>query len=92
MTDNFESDIKYVPYKEVVKKKALEYYYANKDAISQKRKYKYTQLSPEDKKMLLEYNKQWFNNLSSERQLELQQKARKYQKNRYDNLMVRVRY
>ena len=35
MTDNFESDIKYVPYKEVVKKKALEYYYANKDAISQ---------------------------------------------------------
>ena len=92
MTDNFESDIKYVPCKEVVKKKALEYYYANKDAISQKRKYKYTQLSPEDKKMLLEYNKQWFNNLSSETQLELQQKARKYHKNRYDNLMVRVRY
>ena len=91
MTDNFESDIKYVPYKEVVKKKALEYYYANKDAISQKRKDKYKQVSPEDKKKLLEYNKQWFNNQLSERQLELQQKARKY-KNRYDNLMVRVRY
>ena len=91
MTHNFESDIKYVPYKEVVKKKALEYYYANKDAISQKRKDKYKQVSPEDKKKLLEYNKQWFNNQLSERQLELQQKARKY-KNRYDNLMVRVRY
>ena len=91
MTDNFESDIKYVPYKEVVKKKALEYYYANKDAISQKRKDKYKQVSPEDKKKLLEYNKQWFNNQLSERQLKLQQKARKY-KNRYDNLMVRVRY
>ena len=91
MTDNFESDIKYVPYKEVVKKKALEYYYANKDAISQKRKDKYKQVSPEDKKMLLEYNKQWFDNQLPERQLELQQKARKY-KNRYDNLMVRVRY
>ena len=91
MTDNFESDIKYVPYKEVVKKKALEYYYANKDAISQKRKDKYKQVSPEDKKKLLEYNKQWFDNQLSERQLELQQKARKY-KNRYDNLMVRVRY
>ena len=91
MTDNFESDIKYVPYKEVVKKKALEYYYANKDAISQKRKDKYKQVSPEDKKKLLEYNKQWFDNQLSERQLELQQKARKY-KNRYDNLMVRLRY
>ena len=91
MTHNFESDIKYVPYKEVVKKKALEYYYANKDAISQKRKDKYKQVSPEDKKKLLEYNKQWFDNQLSERQLELQQKARKY-KNRYDNLMVRVRY
>ena len=91
MTHNFESDIKYVPYKEVVKKKALEYYYANKDAISQKRKYKYKQVSPEDKKKFLEYNKQWFDNQLPERQLELQQKARKY-KNRYDNLMVRVRY
>ena len=91
MTHNFESDIKYIPYKEVVKKKALEYYYANKDAISQKRKDKYKQVSPEDKKKLLEYNKQWFDNQLSERQLELQQKARKY-KNRYDNLMVRLRY
>ena len=29
MTNNCESDIKYVPYKEVVKERALEYYYAN---------------------------------------------------------------
>ena len=27
-----ESDIKYVPYKELVKKRALEYYYANREA------------------------------------------------------------
>ena len=33
MTNNLESDVKYVPYKEVVKKRALEYYYANKEAI-----------------------------------------------------------
>ena len=38
MSNNFESDIKYVPYKEVVKKKALEYYYANKGKISEKNK------------------------------------------------------
>ena len=90
MADNFESNVKYVAYKEVVKRKALEYYYANKEAISQKRKDKYQQLSPEDKKKLLEYNKQWFNNQSLERQLELRQKARKYHKNRYDNMMVRA--
>ena len=90
MADKFESNVKYVAYKEVVKRKALEYYYANKEAISQKRKDKYQQLSPEDKKKLLEYNKQWFNNQSLERQLELRQKARKYHKNRYDNMMVRA--
>ena len=38
MNNNLESDVKYIPYKEVVRKKALEYYYANKEAISQKRK------------------------------------------------------
>ena len=90
MTDNFESDIKYIPYKEVIKKRALDYYCANKEAISQKRKDKYKQLPPEDKKNLLEYNKQWFNNQSPERQLELRENVRKYHKNRYDNLMVRV--
>ena len=38
MSNDFESDIKYIPYKEVVKKKALEYYYANKVVISKKTK------------------------------------------------------
>ena len=50
MTNNLKSAVEYIPYKEVVKKKALEYYYANKEAISQKRKDKYKQLPPEDKK------------------------------------------
>ena len=90
MADNFESNVKYVPYKEVVKKRALEYYYANEEAISQKRKDKYKQLPPKEKKKLLEYNKRWFNNQSPERQLELRQKAREYHKNRYDNMMVKA--
>ena len=90
MTDNFESDIKYAPYKEVIKKRALDYYYANKEAISQKRKDKYKQVPPEDKKKLEEYKKQWFNKQTPERQLELRGKAPKYHKNRYDNMMVRV--
>ena len=91
MTDNLKSDIKYAPYKERAKNRALDYYYANKEAISQKRKDRYKQLSPEDKKNLLEYNRQWFNKQLPERQLELRQKARKYYKNRSDNVIVAVR-
>ena len=92
MTNNLKSDVEYIPYKEVVKKKALEYYQSNKEAISQKRKDKYKQLPPEDKKKLQENNKQWFNNLSPEKQLEFRIKAQKYHKNRYDNMVVRVKW
>ena len=53
MTDHFDSNKKLTPYKEIVKKRALEYYYANKEAISQKRKEKYKQMPPEDKKSFL---------------------------------------
>ena len=86
-----ESDIKYVPYKELVKKRALEYYYANKEAICQKRKDKYKLLPPEEKKRLQKNNKQWYNNQTPEKQQEMRIKARKYNKNRYDNMMVVVR-
>ena len=48
MTNNLESDVKYVPYKEVLKKRTFEYYYANKEAISRKRKDKY---KPKTKKV-----------------------------------------
>ena len=50
MTDDFDSNKKFAPYKEIVKKRALEYYQANKEAISQKRREKYKQMPPEDKK------------------------------------------
>ena len=61
MTNNFESDIKYVPYKEFVKKRALDYYYANKEIISEKNKNKYKSLSPEQKKKRQENTKWWLN-------------------------------
>ena len=86
-----ESDIKYVPYKELVKKRALEYYYANREAICQKRKDKYKLLPPEEKKRLQKNNRQWYNNQTPEKQQEMRIKARKYNKNRYDNMMVVVR-
>ena len=68
----------------------MEYYYANKEAISQKIKDKYKQLPPEDNKKLQKHNKQWFNNQSPEKQLGLRIKAQKYHKNRYDNMMLRA--
>ena len=81
MSNNFESDIKYVPYKDVVKKRALEYYYANKEVISEKKnKSKYKSLSPGQKKKRQESTKQWLDKQSPEKKEELRQKARDYQK------------
>ena len=57
MTDNFDINKKLIPYKEILKKRALEYYYENKEAMSQKRK-KYKEMPPKDKKKIVEY-KQW---------------------------------
>ena len=49
MTNNSENDIKFIPYKEV-KKKALDYYYANREVIIEKNRNRYRALSPEEKK------------------------------------------
>ena len=59
--------------------------------MSKKRKEKYKQMPPEVKKKLVEYSKQWFNRETPEKQLELQEKARK-DMIIYDNMLVRVRY
>ena len=72
------------------KKRTIDYYYTNKEAISQKGKEKYKQMPLEDKIQLLEYNKQWFIRQSLERQREIKQKASIYHKNRYDNMIVRA--
>ena len=90
MTDNLNTNENLIPYKEIAKKRAFEYYHANKAAISQKRKERYKQLSPEDKKKLLEYDRQWLNNQTPKRQLELRKKAQEYNKTRYDNVIVKV--
>ena len=91
MTNDIESEVKSVPYKEVAKKTTLEYYYANKEIISEKNKNRYQSMSPEQKKKRQGYTKQWFNRQSPEKQGELRQKAREYHKDRYHNSMVAVR-
>ena len=63
MTNNSKNDIKVVPYKEVVKKKALDYYYANREVIMEKNRNRYRALSPEEKKerYLISFsNRQWY--------------------------------
>ena len=90
MTDNFQCNVQYIPYKAIVKQKAIEYYYKNKERRNEKNKIQYDLLSPEEKKKRQEYNKEWFKKQSIERQQELKEKAKQYHKNRYHNLMIAV--
>ena len=50
MTSNCECNIQYIPYKEIVKQKALEYYHKNKGKIKEKNKNNSNSLSLEEKK------------------------------------------
>lgn len=88
MSCNCECGVQYIPYKEIVKQRALEYYYKNKEKIKEKAKIKYDSLTIEQKKKKQEYNKEWFNKLPIERQNELRESSRQYRKNRYHNLMI----
>ena len=88
MSCNCECGVQYIPYKEIVKQRALEYYYKNKEKIKEKAKIKYDSLTIEQKKKKQEYNKEWFNKLLIERQNELRESSRQYRKNRYHNLMI----
>ena len=64
MTNNSVKDIKLVPYKELARKKALDYYYANREVIMEKNRNRYSALSAEEKKKRYESNKQWYNRQS----------------------------
>ena len=90
MTNNSENDIKFIPYKEVVKKKALDYYYANREVIIEKNRNRYRALSPEEKKKRYESKKEWYDRQSPEKKPKMKQKQREYNKNRYNNLMVKA--
>ena len=90
MTSNSQCNIQYIPYKEIVKQKALKYYCKNKEKRKEKNKNKCDSLSPKEKKKRQEYNKEWFKKQPIERQQELKKKAKQYHKNRYHNLRVLV--
>ena len=77
MTNNSESDIKLVPYKELARKKALDYYYANREVIMEKNRNRYSALSPEEKKKRYESNRQWYNRQSPEKKSKNERKAEK---------------
>ena len=87
-------NIQNIPYKEIVKQKAIEYYHENKERIKEREreraKNKYNSLSLEENKKRQEYNKEWFKKQPIEKQQELKEKAKQYHKNRYHNLMIAV--
>ena len=64
MTNNSVKDIKLVLYTEMARKKALDYYYANREVIMEKSRNRYRALSAEEKKKRYESNKQWYNRQS----------------------------
>ena len=47
MENNSQCNIQYIPYKKIVKQKALEQYHNNKEKMKEKNKNKYDLLSPE---------------------------------------------
>ena len=90
MTSNSWCNVQYIPYKEIVKEKAREYYHKNKEKIKDRNKNKYNLLSPEEKKKRQVYNKEWFKKQPTEKLKQLREKAKQYHKNRYHNLMIAV--
>ena len=78
MTNNSKNDIKVVPYKEVFKKKALDYYYANREVIMEKNRNRYRALSPEEIKKRYESNRQPYDRQSPEEKAEMKQKQKQY--------------
>ena len=79
MTTNTECNVQYIPYKEFIKQKRLEYYNKNKEEIKQKARDKCNSLTSEEKKKRQEYKKEWYKNLPE------------YQKIRYHNSMSAVK-
>ena len=66
MTDNSSEDVECMPYKEIIKKRALDYYYANREEIRQKQNNSYKSLSLEQKRKIQEQSKQWFHRQTQE--------------------------
>ena len=90
MRNNFESDIKYMPYKEFVKKKGIRLCKKRNNKLKEQ-KWIQIVVTWTKKKRRRENTKQWFNRQSPEKQAELRQKTREYHKKRYHNLMVAVK-
>ena len=77
MANNSENDIKLLPYQEVARKKALGYYYTNREVIMEKNRNRYRAVSPEEKKKRYESNRQWYNRQSPEKKSRNETKAKR---------------
>ena len=61
MEDNSQSDTQYIPYKEIARERATEYYQKNKEKIKEKNKIEYDLLTPEEEMNRQEHHKDWIN-------------------------------
>ena len=90
MSETCENTSHCIRYKDIIKRKAREYYAKNKDKIKESQREKYENLSSEEKKNLVLKQKEWFNKQTKEKQDEMKRIAREYSRNRYHNHMVLV--
>ena len=67
MEINAVPNAQFIPYKEFIKQKGLEYYIKNKEEIKQKARDKYNSLTQEEKNKRQEYKKEWYKNLPTEK-------------------------
>ena len=76
MTANCQHNMQYIPYKEIAKQKAREYYHKNKERIQEQAKNKYKSPSPEGKKKRQEYNKEWFKKTTNRKTTKIKRKSK----------------
>ena len=81
----------YIRYKDIVAKRARQYYRNNKEKRREYQRNRYANMSQEQKIKLVEYGKEWINRQSEDKKNEMKRKAREYSKNRYHNLVIAVK-
>ena len=90
MSQTSQNSTYYMRNKDIAKQRARAYYAKNKDKTKESQRERYKNLSFEERKKLVEKQKEWFNKQTEVKQDEMTRKAREYSKNRYHNHIIVV--
>ena len=82
---------RYIRYKDVVAKRAGQYYHNNKEKRREYQRNRYANMSQEQNNKLVEYRKEWINRQSEDKKNKMKRKVREYSKNRYHNLVIAIK-